>query len=333
MSTLNERIIQQTPWIEKYRPKVLEELILDSNTMLKISKIIADKDMPDMIATGVPGIGKTTTIRCIARGLFGKHANEAVLELNASDDRGIKAVQDTIKTFCKKKLDLNQGGEKKYAEHKIIILDEADNMTSKAQHLINTLMEKYHKTTRFAFTCNSSSDIIEAIQSRCLIFRYFRLNEKQVIDRLKVICERENISYDHDALVAIATISDGDMRKAINSLQLTYNAYNEIFTDYVYKVCDKPQPTIMKKIFSHCLKRDHVAAMQMMINLKESGYSGSDIVLGMLSTLKLSSFEDIDERIKIELIARICKTAYIISKGVDTILQLSSLIANLCEVK
>src|ERR1700744_3148564 len=175
--TLREQIIKRTPWIEKYRPKSIYDLILDKKMFDKIKKIIDDKDMPNIIIMGVPGIGKTTTIKCIARGLFGKFVNDAVLELNASDDRGIKAVQETIMNFCKKKLDLNEDDNgdqckiipkiKKYADHKIIILDEADNMTIKAQSQINNLMEKYHKTTRFAFTCNISEDIIESIQSRC----------------------------------------------------------------------------------------------------------------------------------------------------------------------
>ena len=162
----NQKEALNIPWVEKYRPTNIENLVLETPIYNKIKKIIDDKNMPNIIITGLPGIGKTTTILCIAKILLGKYFEQGVLELNASDDRGIKAVQDSIIYFCKKKLEM----EEDYAQHKIVLLDEADNMTTKAQQLVNNLMEKYHSTTRFAFTCNNSSDIIEAIQSRCIIF-------------------------------------------------------------------------------------------------------------------------------------------------------------------
>ena len=161
-----------TPWIEKYRPTNINNLVIDDITLNKFKKIINDLEMPNCIITGNSGIGKTSTLLCMAEQLYGPYKNEAVLEQSASDDRGIKAVQDSIIHFCKKKLVIKG---KKYAKHKLVLLDEADNMTPKAQQLINNLMEKYIHTTRFTFTCNNSSDIIEAIQSRCIIFRYKRL--------------------------------------------------------------------------------------------------------------------------------------------------------------
>ena len=189
-STLN------TPWIEKYRPTKVEDLVLDNGTLNKIRKIVLDKTMPNIIITGVPGIGKTTTILCIAKNLLGKYFKEGVLELNASDERGVKTVQESIEYFCKKKLDIDD----EFSKHKIILLDEADNMTRKAQQAINNLMEQYHETTRFAFTCNNSSEIIEAIQSRCIIFRYCRLNHEQITNRLKTICALEKVEYTEDGL-------------------------------------------------------------------------------------------------------------------------------------
>lgn len=125
----NDRPTFNKPWIEKYRPKEVEDLVLEDGTLNKIKKIINDKDMPNIIITGSPGIGKTTTILCIAKKLLGRHFKEGVLELNASDDRGVKTVNESIEYFCKKKLDISD----KYSRHKIILLDEADNMTKKAQ--------------------------------------------------------------------------------------------------------------------------------------------------------------------------------------------------------
>ena len=160
------------PWIEKYRPKTLDDLIVDEITLTKLRSIIERSDMPNIIITGMPGIGKTTTILCLAHSLLGKYYKDAVLELNASDDRGIKTVQNTINSFCKKKMQI----AKNVRKHKIILLDEADNMTEKAQKLIGNLMEKYGETTRFAFTCNTSNDINETIQTKCIILRYKRIN-------------------------------------------------------------------------------------------------------------------------------------------------------------
>ena len=191
---------------------------MDPVTLNKFYKIIGELDMPNCIITGNPGIGKTSTLACLAEHLYGPFKHEAVLELNASDDRGIKAVKDSIIHFCKKKLVIKK---KKYAKHKLVLLDEADNMTPKAQQLINNLMEQYIHTTRFTFTCNNSCDIIEAIQSRCIIFRYTRLQNDQIIDKLKNICILENVEYDIEGLETLTFLSQGDLRQAINNLQLT----------------------------------------------------------------------------------------------------------------
>jgi len=322
--TEEEKEIFKLPWVEKYRPKNIEDIVLDKNTYHKIKNIIEEKDMPNIIITGVPGIGKTTTIQCIARGIFGKDVKDSILELNASDDRGIKAVQDTIITICKKKNNSN---------HKIIILDEADNMTQKAQRLINNLMEKYHKTTRFAFTCNNSSDIIEAIQSRCIIFRYYRLGKEQIINRMKFICEQENVNYEDEAIAELAVASQGDMRYAINNLQLICDGLGEVSLDNVYKMCDKPHTQIIKKIINACKKKDASKAFKLILDLKKNGYSGSDIMLSMSNTLKLSDYKEIDESTKLKILTEISKTSYNISQGVDTELQLigciSSIILNI----
>ncbi len=324
---------EQTPWIEKYRPSKLEDIILDEHTQKRVKKIIEDREMTNIILPGVPGIGKTTTIKCIATALYGKYANEAVLELNASDDRGIKSVQEKIVTFCKKRMDLNDKdnclNNKKYAEHKLIFLDEADNMTNKAQRLINNLMEKYHKTTRFAFTCNSSSDIIEGIQSRCIILRFHRLRKEQIVERLKKICEMEQLDINRKSLEILAEISDGDLRSAINNLQLVNRSYTKINTENIYKVCSKPQPEILKTIIDSCIKKDFINSKNIIFNLKKLGYSESDIILGLIQLLK--SDNTIKEDIRITYLDKICYYAYLISKGLATDIQLIACISSLIE--
>jgi len=316
------------PWIEKYRPTDIEDLVLDQGTFNKINKIIKDKNMPNIIITGVPGIGKTTTILCLAKNLLGKYFKEGALELNASDDRGVKTAQETIEYFCKKKIDMDD----QYAQHKIILLDEADNMTKRAQQSISNLMEQYHGSTRFAFTCNNSSDIIEAIQSRCIIFRYCRLSHQQVKDKLTKICEIENITYTDDGLNSIVTTAQGDLRQAINNLQLTYNGYTDIIPENVYKLCDKPHPLVIQNIFTACSKKDIKDALVQLNELRDKGYSSSDISLSMINTLKTLPDDILTENMKIKYMQEISVTCLNISKGLNTPLQLSGCIAALCKL-
>ncbi|MBA42565.1 MAG: hypothetical protein CMF62_00965 [Magnetococcales bacterium] len=320
---------KEIPWVEKYRPKGLDELIVDSGTFNKVKKMIDDKEMPNIIITGIPGTGKTSTILCIARNLLKKHFRQGVLELNASDDRGIKA-SDSIITFCKKRFEINHT-EKKYADHKIVLLDEADNMTNKAQQMINNLMEKYNRTTRFAFTCNNSSQIIEAIQSRCIILRYKRLSTDQVYKRLEKICELESLTYDKDGLDSLVTTADGDMRQAINNLQLTYAGYETITTDNVFKICEKPHPLTIRNIFIACHKKDLKTALQHLYQLRDNGYSCSDIAMSMLNVLKNSKFIDLSLDVKIHYYEQIGKTAFRISSGLNSMIQLSGCLASLSQ--
>jgi replication factor C subunit 2/4 len=317
------------PWIEKYRPIKIEDLVIDDDIRNRINKFNNDKEMPNIIITGVPGIGKTTTILCIAKCLLGRYFKQGVLELNASDDRGIKSVNDSITYFCKKKMDIDDTN-RQYSKHKIILLDEADNMTKKAQQLVNNLMKQYKHTTRFAFTCNNSSDIIEAIQSSCIILRYKRLNDPEMLKRLQNICEQEQITYNDEGLKSIVLTSQGDMRKAINHLQLTYNGYGDINPVNVYKLCDKPHPIVIKDIFIACHNKNLKTALILLDKLREKGYSSSDISLSMFNTLKVLEINEIDEMTKIKYMTEISKTSQIITKGVNTSLQLTGCIAELC---
>jgi len=319
------------PWIEKYRPKNTGDLLLNDTLLKKINNIIDDKDMPNLLISGIPGIGKTTTIKCIVKKLYGKYVKDAVLELNASDDRGIKAVQDIIINFCKKKLDINPNNEKLYASHKIIILDEADNMTSKAQVSISSLMEKYHTTTRFALTCNNSSDIIEGIQSRCNIMRYMRIDSDKIYGKLKYICAEESVTFEDEALKVIAELAQGDVRSAINNLQLVYNCYNDVIEEYVYTVCDKPQPIIINNMLKSCVDGDLQKAISIFMDLKKSGFVESDIVLNMIYIVRHGK-TNFTENIKHILLDNICNTAYIISKGFDSSIQITSCLAKISAI-
>lgn len=329
---MNNNISSHIPWIEKYRPQSINDLCIDFNMFNKINRIIQNKDMPNVIITGLPGIGKTSTILCIAKALLGSHYQQGILELNASDDRGIKAVKDSIIYFCKKKIDsiINDPAT---SNHKIILLDEADNMTRKAQQLINTLMEKYHHTTRFALTCNDSSKIIEAIQSRCIIFRYKSLSPSDVSKRLHFICSHENIKFSSKGIDALVKISQGDLRSAINNLQLVFNGFELVNSKNVYKLCDKPNPLIIKKIFIACFNNNIFTALSLLNNLRNNGYSSSDIIISMKNFFKFNTIDSIPYSIIIQYLSEISKTAITISQGIDSRLQTSGCICKLCLIR
>ncbi len=191
-------------------------------------------------------------------------------------------------------------------------------------------METYYQSTRFAFTCNNSSDIIEAIQSRCIIFRYKRLNDEQIFKRLEDICKIENVKYNEKGLKAVVLTSQGDMRKAINHLQLTYNGYGEIIPINVHKLCDKPHPMVIKDIFLSCYNKDLKSAICHLERLRSKGYSSSDISLSMVNLLKSLTVDEIDEKTKIRYMNEISRASIIITKGVDSSLQLTGSIAKLC---
>jgi replication factor C subunit 2/4 len=165
---------EQRLWVEKYRPSVLADIVGNAETVERLKVIAEEGNMPNLIIAGPPGTGKTTSVTCLARAMLGAAYKEALLELNASDDRGIDVVRNKIKMFAQKKVTLPPG------RHKIIILDEADAMTKGAQQALRRTMEVYSATTRFALACNNSTKIIEPIQSRAAILRYTKLSNEEV---------------------------------------------------------------------------------------------------------------------------------------------------------
>jgi len=240
----------EVPWVEKYRPIVLDDITGNSETIERLKVIARDGNCPHIIISGAPGIGKTTSILCLAHALLGDAYKEGVLELNASDERGIDVVRNKIKTFANTKVTLPVG------RHKIIILDEADSMTAGAQQALRRTMEIYSNTTRFALACNNSSKIIEPIQSRCAILRYGKLKDQEVLKRLVEIAAAEKVKYAEDGLAALIFTSEGDMRQAINNLQSTVSGFGFVSADSVFKVCDQPHPVVIQKLLSSCEKAD-----------------------------------------------------------------------------
>ncbi len=281
--------------------------------------------MPHLIISGLPGIGKTTSIHCLAHELLGEAYSNAVLELNASDDRGIDVVRNKIKQFAQKKVSLPEG------RHKIIILDEADSMTPGAQQALRRTMEIYSNTTRFAFACNVSNKIIEPLQSRCAILRYTKLSDEEVLKRLLEIIKFEKVEYSNDGLEALIFTAEGDMRQAINNLQSTVAGFGFVNGENVFKIVDSPHPLIIKKMILSVVNGDIDQSLELLKGLWDKGYSVIDIASTSFKVVK--NLDEIDESDRLEIMKEIGITHMRVLEGVGSYLQLNALIARIAALK
>ncbi|XP_034942076.1 replication factor C subunit 2 [Chelonus insularis] len=310
------------PWIEKYRPQVFSDIIGNEDTVARLAVFAKHGNAPNIIIAGPPGVGKTTTILCLARTLLGATMKDTVLELNASNDRGIDVVRNKIKIFAQKKVNLPPG------RHKIIILDEADSMTEGAQQALRRTMEIFSHTTRFALACNTSEKIIEPIQSRCAMLRYGKLTDAQVLAKMIEVCEKENISYTDDGLEAIVFTAQGDMRQGLNNLQSTVNGFGHVNSENVFKVCDEPHPLLVKEMLELCIQGKISKAYEILENLWKLGYSSEDLIGNIFRVCKNLP---IDEKLKLDFIKEIGITHLNVLDGIGSLLQLNSLLARLCQ--
>ena len=301
------------PWIEKYRPKDSIDILLDPFIKIKIEKILETKNIPNMIITGEPGTGKTSTILFLAKKIYGLSYSDYVLELNASDDRGLSIINNTIYPFCKKKIS--------DSNYKLIILDEADSITSKAQNLLSNIISEFNDTIRMVFICNDCAQIIESIQSRCMIIKYPRIDFNNLYNKIEIICKNENIIYDEESIKTLLFVSDNDIRQSINNLECIYYSFNNLNIENIYKLIDKPKTSYIEDILKACIDQDYQATINIVKNLYNKGYTPNDILSTFMKYL-FEIFNTNNEELKIEIYEIISLCYVRINSGLDTLLQL-----------
>lgn len=315
--------------IEKYRPQGLNDIVGNQEIVSRLKVVAHTGNMPHLMLSGPPGVGKTTSILCLAMEMLGPMLmRDAVLELNASDDRGIETVRTRIKTFASKKVNLPAG------KHKLIILDEADSMTAGAQQALRRIMELHANTTRFALACNLSSKIIEPIQSRCALLRYVQPTAEEMAHRLGQICEAEGIRASPDGMDAILFAADGDLRQAINNLQAAVSGFGPFVTaDNVFRVCDSPHPAAVESIVNACLHGELAPACDSLKALCQRGYSTLDTVTTFFRVVRnMQPGPAFPELVQLAYIRAIGETHMRILEGSATRLQLAGMLASLVEL-
>lgn len=327
MNTYDKLRYDQLPWSEKYKPKSISDLFLNVDIKKKLNMFVETKTIPNMILTGPSGVGKTSTIYALIKDLYGKYYKSAVLEIN-SFDGSIKSLSDDVSNFCRSRLSVKTEDIGKYPIHKIVIFEGADNIDKRTQPQLNIYMETF-KNTKFIFTCNTSSNIIESIHSRCLTILYSLLDKDHIYNNLIKIATNEKITFDDSAVKKIAEISDGDMRHGINSLQLIFNKNNEITLKEVNELCDYPQQIMVKELFINLIKKDLRSAIVVLNTLKHKGYSNSDILISFLTTLKSDICRDFKDDTKICIYNSVANASFRVSKGIDSKLQILSCLTDI----
>ena len=316
----------ELPWIEKYRPERLSEVVGQKEITTRLESYVKRKTMPNLLFAGQAGIGKTSSAVALAREMFGENFSQNFLELNASDDRGIDVVRDTIKNFART-LAFNEG-------FKIIFLDESDALTADAQQALRRTMEKYTRTVRFILSCNYSSRLIEPIQSRCVVFRFRPLSAKDMEARLRDVAKKENVDIDDKALKAIIYVAQGDMRKSINVLQASASMGKKVDEKTVYEVSSRARPEEIKDLIKLALGGKFLEAREKLDTLLyEHGMSGEDVITQLYRELIDFPEVELDSKTKIALVDTIGEYNFRLVEGASERIQLEALLAQFMKYK
>ncbi|AYV82076.1 MAG: replication factor C small subunit [Homavirus sp.] len=326
------------PWIEKYRPHTLNNIIAHTDIINTLKIFIKNKCLPHLLLYGPSGTGKTSTIMACAEELYGEYYPFMVMELNASDDRGIEVVRSKIKQFVtSKNVFFGKNPEERNGIFKLVILDEADAMTDDAQAILRKVVEKYTTTTRFCLICNYIQNINPALQSRCTRFRFAPINKSNMKLKTMEIIEKEKIDITEQGIDTIIRRSNGDMRKVLNNLQSVSMAYSKIDEKNVNICLGYPRKTHIEYIMNHLINEPFSTTYMNITDIKKkNGLSLTDIIREIHDILICCILEnkyqyEYIKKLDMEKISRILDELRIVefNQSVNTTesIQLSAMIA------
>jgi replication factor C small subunit len=317
-------LIKEEIWIEKYRPATLDDVVGQIEIVKRLKSYVASGNLPHLLFSGPPGVGKTAAAISIVKEIFGDTWRNNFIELNASDERGIDVVRHKVKDFAR----MAPLGD---ADFKVIFLDEADALTNDAQSALRRTMERYSATCRFILSCNYSSKIIEPIQSRCAVYRFRPLSDEAIRERIKHIADQEGLIVTEDGLDAIKYVARGDMRKAINALQAASLLGDKVDMDTIYQITATARPEKIKELIGLALSGDFAAARGILDEmLLVQGLSGEDVIIQIHRSMLNFDIPDFQ---KVKLIDRIGEIDFRMTEGANERIQLEALLAYFTLVK
>ena len=312
-------------WIEKYRPKRLDEVVNQKETVNGIKALLkTPTTLPHLLFSGPPGTGKSTMALCIARELMGDNFRRLVLELNASDERGIGVVRERIKGFSQIIQTAPSG-----VQFGLVILDESDEMTRDAQTALRRIMETSSRTCRFILICNYQSGIIEPIQSRCSIFRFRQLDEPEAIEYLMRICESEKVDADPKTLARIYELSSGDLRKAVNYLQVAATASKgKLGSVDLSQLLPQEESHAIQEMLALAIQGEFIKSRDILYQLMgKRGMSGREII--RTANRELTRMAKLDAAKQAEAVRILGEYDFRLTQGANEDIQLSAMLAQL----
>jgi len=311
--------------VEKYRPRSVDDVAHQDEVVAVLKKSLEGSDLPNLLFYGPPGTGKTSTILAAARDLFGDIYKDRILELNASDERGIRVVREKVKKFAQLTASGKRPDGKPCPPFKIIILDEADSMTRDAQSALRRTMEKEGRSTKFCLICNYVSRIIEPLTSRCAKFRFKQLAKGILVERINMISEKEGVTIDEEGMEALVETSEGDMRKAITTLQSSARLKGEegITRTDVYEISGVIPDKYVEGLLDVCQLNSYDRLETYVDDLMCEGFSGHQLINQLHDRVVTNSC--LTDRQKSVVCEHLAVAEHCLLEGADEYLQVMSL--------